>query len=217
MISLMQCRQTININLELQFFSLLGLLFNLGLNFSDLLLGLLLDPGVLSLELFLVLGSVGHILKTKVTLNLIEILSLEEGSDSSAAELEDGGDVEVVGGHEELALGVEVEFVDELALPLILDEDLGVLGDEGLLDVGGSLVKLEMLAVVDDEVDFEGLDLSDGDLGDFALVVHEGLIDELGHLAHVLGDFDDLSVFGGDLQHTSLLKLIINPCGHRAN
>ena len=109
--------------------SLVGLLLDFGLDLGDLLLSLLHNPGILLFQLLLVFGRVGHILKSKVAFNLVEVLAFEKGGNRGAAELEQGRDVEEVCGHQQLSGGIEVKGSDELTVKLVFDENLGVLAN----------------------------------------------------------------------------------------
>ena len=153
---------------------------------------------------FVLLADLGLLLGAKVVgdvegaADLLGGLALDHGGDGGAREVEEGLDVHVVGGEDELE-EEDLLDVDEVGVPLL--DDLGHDGGlEGLLDLGHGL-GLVVLAEVDDLLEDGGLDVGEGDLGDGVVVVvivvpvlvHHGL-DELGHLGDLGGDLEGVSL-----------------------
>jgi len=93
------------------------------------------------------------------------------------AELENCGDVEVVGSHEQLTLLIHIKLLDEVALPIILDENFRILTDKWLLDIGGGLSEVVVLAVLNDQLHLFQGDFARGKFDNFVGVIHKGLID----------------------------------------
>ena len=147
---------------------------------------------------FVLLADLGLLLGTKVIGNvegaadLLGGLSLDHGGDGGAGQIQEGLDVHVVGGKDELE-EQDLLDVDKVGVPLL--DDLGHYGRlEGLLDLGHGL-GLVMLAEVDDLLEDGCLDVGEGDFGDIVLgvLVHHCL-DELGHLGDIGGDGEGVTL-----------------------
>ena len=112
------------------------------------------------------------VLNVEELADLLDALVLDERGDLGAGELEQGLDVEVVGGHDELKQNLLLQ-VDELSIPGI-NHGGHVSGSEGLLDFG-RLVVFEVGAELDDLLEDRALHVGQRDLLFDSRVVNESL------------------------------------------
>lgn len=103
---------------------------------------------MLSNDFLFICGSILHIMEPILLLDLLKLLRLEVSCYHRTAQLEKCGGVQVVRSFKQVQYLILVVMRDELALPLVSDEVLRLVGDKGMDDRGFVLGVLIVLTVV---------------------------------------------------------------------